>query len=180
MKEILNFLLTVKNKSTSKSIGYKNFLIDSYNGLYMKGYFKEILTIEMKRVQHSNSSLYLMLLYVKNVPEKKSIKKIVATISKVTRETDIKGWYETDSTVGIIFTDIDEEKSERSFEDIIHNKIYHSISSTSEGKYINKIDISFHRFDSVRIKNSLKESLNVSSNDMSIWEENNTGTLSTY
>jgi len=70
--------------------------------------FQSALTLERKRVERSGQSFALMLLDGTQFPgtagDSNRIPRFLVTL---TRETDVAGWYESGSVLGLIFTDID-------------------------------------------------------------------------
>ncbi len=72
--------------------------------------FHRMISIERRRTTRSQKSFLLMLLDMgehagaKN--NRASLRKIVCTLSRMLRETDVTGWYKEDSVVGVLFTEI--------------------------------------------------------------------------
>ncbi|MGH9469919.1 MAG: sugar transferase [Terriglobia bacterium] len=78
--------------------------------------FARALMLERKRVERSRKLLLLMLVgagkSLGGEDGKEVLAEILAVLSSATRETDIRGWHEQGSVIGIIFTEIAEgEKS---------------------------------------------------------------------
>jgi lipopolysaccharide/colanic/teichoic acid biosynthesis glycosyltransferase len=77
-----------------------------------EGDFRRALSFERKRVERSRKVLLLMLLDASalSVGQESStlLTGILSTLSSATRETDMRGWYKTGSTIGVIFTEIGE------------------------------------------------------------------------
>ena len=69
--------------------------------------FAAILRIERRRVQRSQGPFVLMLLEIdvlfRTLPMDTALQILISAISTATRETDLVGWYEMGSTLGIIF-----------------------------------------------------------------------------
>ncbi len=79
-------------------------------GLVSEECFAQLLHLEQKRTERSGKSLVLMLLGLKNVASGKqarTIKQVQAVLSNSTRETDVKGWYMSQSILAIVFTEIE-------------------------------------------------------------------------
>lgn len=76
---------------------------------FVEEYFHEALRLERLRTERSGRSFLLMLLHIERPRQGNNGDgvgaKIASTLFSSTRETDIKGWYKNDSTIGIIFTD---------------------------------------------------------------------------
>jgi len=73
-------------------------LINGQIGMQPEGCFHSELKIEKKRAERSRKPFLLMLLHIDKVfiPKEKdeAVDKIVTLLFSLTRETDIKGWYE--------------------------------------------------------------------------------------
>lgn len=79
------------------------------NELYQQDYFREMLVIERKRTERSKIPFLLMLLDVHKVlaasdKSKKTTTDITKVLNVCTREVDLKGWFEQDQIIGIIYT----------------------------------------------------------------------------
>src|SRR3954471_5874651 len=72
-----------------------------------ENFFKRMLSLERRRCERTESRFALMLLDVEELrstlPEPK-IEELARTIGAAMRETDITGWYEHLSTIGVILT----------------------------------------------------------------------------
>jgi lipopolysaccharide/colanic/teichoic acid biosynthesis glycosyltransferase len=70
-------------------------------------YFQGILTLERKRAERSKKHFLLVLLGLpaqpKKFPAEPSLEKINSALSVSCREIDIKGWYQQERTIGIIY-----------------------------------------------------------------------------
>ena len=80
------------------------------NVILGEDYFHQMLYLEKKRIQRSGSVFLLMLLDIRGfytgVHPGEVPMMLDYILSSVTRETDIKGWYESNVTLGIIFTEL--------------------------------------------------------------------------
>ncbi|MBN1981930.1 MAG: sugar transferase [Chitinivibrionales bacterium] len=88
------------------------------NELYQQNYFREMLIIERKRTERSRIPFVLMLLDVhkllkQNDKSKNIVSSITRILSSCTREIDLKGWFEQNKIIGIIYayTSIDKKES---------------------------------------------------------------------
>ena len=77
---------------------------------YGEKYFNELLSIERKRSERSKRPFVVMTFDFTGITDmtsrRGSIKWAVNTLSMITRETDIKGWYRSLEVLGVIFTEI--------------------------------------------------------------------------
>jgi exopolysaccharide biosynthesis polyprenyl glycosylphosphotransferase len=114
------------------------------NDLYHERYFNEMLCLERKRSERSGKPFLLMLLNIRKlrdeVAEYNGVVKKIANILKFTaRESDIKGWYDYGSTLGIIFTEINGIDK-----DFLEKKIHDNLSKILRNDTVVKIKISLH------------------------------------
>ena len=79
--------------------------------LYNEELFRGMLIIERKRTERSKKSFMLMLVDVSELRKRRSAHrtpgKIIRSITAVSRETDIKGWYTAGKIIGAIFLNFD-------------------------------------------------------------------------
>jgi len=117
-------------------------------GMLPEELFLKLLSLERKRTERSGRRFVLMLLDPgKLLKEEKSqaMDNLLAAISQTIRDTDLKGWYKSGSTIGVIFTEIGEAESKaivRSLSSKLTDALYESLSIGD----INEIKLSFHVF----------------------------------
>lgn len=78
-------------------------------GLFPQELFLQILCLERKRADRSGRPFVLMLLRLgisAKEGKEELLSNVVRTLVCSTRETDVKGWYDSDSTIGVIFTEL--------------------------------------------------------------------------
>jgi lipopolysaccharide/colanic/teichoic acid biosynthesis glycosyltransferase len=72
--------------------------------------FQRVISLERRRTERSRKPFLLMLLDMgDHLPSDalgKSLSKLLTAVSTATRETDVVGWYKTNSVVGVMFTEI--------------------------------------------------------------------------
>jgi len=111
--------------------------------------FVKMLSRERKRTERSRRRFVLMLLESANLlqagNDPKSFQNVLRALSKSTRETDMIGWYEEHSVIGVIFTEIGDAES-RSVARALLSKVPNALSSTLSIEQINEISLSFHVF----------------------------------
>ena len=111
--------------------------------------FRRMISLERKRSERSRKPFLLMLLDLgENLCSEKSTKvlaEILDALSQSIRETDIVGWYEEHSTVGITFTEIGVEARGATL-----NTLVTRISATLRGnltfEQFDQVSLSFHIF----------------------------------
>ncbi|GMT46727.1 MAG: hypothetical protein IEMM0007_0293 [bacterium] len=132
-------------KQHNSSLLFSHYLRDGDYGLYLEDYFKEILYLERKRTERSKKPFLLMLINFKRVDdfaEKSGIMKETAgVLLSVTREIDVKGWYEYSSVMGIIFTEITGTDK-----DSMRQKLDNHLCRALDREQMSWIDISWHTF----------------------------------
>lgn len=112
---------------------------------YSQTHFLHMLKIERKRTQRSNVPFLLMLVNLGDLSRMERLtyaEEIRAILDSSLRETDIKGWYEEDRIIGVIFTDmlkIDEGAKRKIFQ-----KVSRAYYKRHFEKIFRKIKISFH------------------------------------
>lgn len=85
-------------------------------GFYRQRDFRSMIVRERKRTERSGKPFVLMLLDLtaalehlegsrEHISDRIAIHKMVETLSEVTRDIDVRGWYEQGRVVGIIFTE---------------------------------------------------------------------------
>jgi lipopolysaccharide/colanic/teichoic acid biosynthesis glycosyltransferase len=136
----------VSEETPSRSIGFKLH----NKSLISEESFKTMIQVERKRSDRSGKPFLVMLLDLTPVINGKDrysngrnsilqfLNKVVKTITVETRDIDIKGWYETGKSVGILFTEITPEGKDKILEKINSglNKVFRETAS--------KINISCH------------------------------------
>lgn len=111
--------------------------------------FTTMLRLERKRTERSHRRFVLMLLEscgLLNADEsQETFHKVVAALSRSTRETDIKGWYQDDSVIGVIFTEVGAAEG-KSIANALLTKVTNALCTTLSIEQINEIKLSFHVF----------------------------------
>lgn len=122
-----------------------DFLRDNESGLYVEDYFHELIYLERKRCERLKGSFVLMLLDVSELHYaagmKAVIKGVSAAAAALTRETDIKGWYECGFVIGVLFTGTGREGIEH-----LRKKIRTGLDRSFDGEVAGRISISVHAF----------------------------------
>jgi lipopolysaccharide/colanic/teichoic acid biosynthesis glycosyltransferase len=113
---------------------------------YTQSHFNHLLRIERHRTERSKKPFLLLLLDLSSLNAKQlnkdTIEKIKSALSDSLRETDIRGWFERDRIIGVMFTEM-EFLDESSIGSVVR-KIYNRFSEKLDPAIIFKISISFH------------------------------------
>ena len=100
--------------------------------------FLKKLVLERKRSERSQRRFVLMLLKPDNFhPRGGSKRKLVPIFSALynaTRETDIKGWYDRDRTIGVIFTEIGDTPANLVIE-TLSKRVRHALYDATGGQF---------------------------------------------
>jgi lipopolysaccharide/colanic/teichoic acid biosynthesis glycosyltransferase len=118
-------------------------------GVLNEGAFHRTISLERKRTERSRKPFLLMLLDMGNGLQfdknGKAFEKILSALSLSTRETDVTGWYKTNSIVGVMFTElgVDDPHSTLS---IMMTRVSETLRSNLSAQQFNQISISFHLF----------------------------------
>jgi lipopolysaccharide/colanic/teichoic acid biosynthesis glycosyltransferase len=132
-------------KEHSSSLLFSHYLCDKDYGLYLEDYFKEILHLERKRTERSKKPFLLMLIDFKRVNDfaekNENMKGAAGVLLSVTREIDLKGWYEYNSVMGVIFTEINGTDK-----DSLRQKMDNHLCQVLDRGQMSGIDISCHIF----------------------------------
>lgn len=120
--------------------------LEDENIFYNKQQFHHLLHVEKMRAERSQKPLLLMLLDISTImgngAPKDTPQKIQAALSPTLREVDIRGWYNHNQTIGVIFTEI--SSIDANTIEVIIRKIYKRFSERLDNELINKINIFFH------------------------------------
>jgi lipopolysaccharide/colanic/teichoic acid biosynthesis glycosyltransferase len=120
---------------------------DDYT-FYSKAPFHHLLRIERHRTERSGKPFLLLLLDISALRAERRPKEILdklhSALRSALRETDIRGWYDHDRVIGVIFTEmtsVDRTSIERVF-----RKIHERLGEKLTKELLDKIAISFHVF----------------------------------
>ena len=116
------------------------------SGCHAEEYFHEQLDLERKRSERSKRQLLVMTIDFEGIQDRNhknaAIKKVLKSITMVTRSTDIKGWYKHSEVLGIIFTEMS-----HSFElHVLQNKIVQCLHTNLSSEQFEALHTQFHPF----------------------------------
>src|SRR5512147_110154 len=122
-------------------------LCDKDYGCYAEEYFHELLAFERKRSERSGRPFLVMTLdftRISNLQKRhESVKGAMQALLMLSRETDIKGWYDCGSVLGVIFTEMNSLET-----DTLQKKIHQDLLANLSEDQVDVIRIAFHRFPS--------------------------------
>ncbi len=120
-------------------------LCDGDYGCYVEEYFHDLLTFERKRSERSGRPFLVMTLdftRIRNLQNRhESVRGAMDALLVLTRETDIKGWYESGAVLGVIFTEMNSLETE-----FLQQKIHENLLASLSEEQVRVIQIAFHRF----------------------------------
>lgn len=111
--------------------------------------FHRMISLERKRTERSRKPFLLMLLDMGDpLPsgkEWKVLAKIQSALALTTRETDVSGWYRTNSVIGVMFTEITVE-DRAAILGTMMTRVSGSLRDHLSFEQFSRISISFHLF----------------------------------
>jgi lipopolysaccharide/colanic/teichoic acid biosynthesis glycosyltransferase len=111
--------------------------------------FQRMISLERKRAERSGKPFVLMLLDMGScLPSDENGKvlgRVLSTLSLATRETDVTGWYENNSIVGVMFTEINFD-DRGSILSTMMARVSETLRSNLNLEQFRQISISFHFF----------------------------------
>lgn len=111
--------------------------------------FRRMIAVERKRTERSRQPFLLLLLDTGNfLPSDRNghvLSQVLTVLSRLTRETDVTGWYKTRSVIGVMFTEIciDERGSILS---TVMNRVSEALRHDLTIRNFSQISISLHVF----------------------------------
>ena len=111
--------------------------------------FRRIFGLEMKRAVRSNSFFLLMLMDLRRPCQandgRVSLSRLCPALSSCTRETDMIGWYENGSVLGVILTDI--ASGDRDvIQKLVLAKVKAALGAQLTPQQVGQINFSFYLF----------------------------------
>ena len=119
------------------------------NEFFPQDRFLRMLFLERKRSERSERPFVLMLLESTKLlrhGDQSVCDRVLSTLVSSTRDTDVKGWYEEHSTIGVIFTELGSKANGKSVASALLSKVTSALASTLTINEINEIHISFRVF----------------------------------
>jgi len=113
-----------------------------------QSYFHHMLHLERRRTERSKKPFLLVMLdisrLIKTTQEVKIIDEIKNSLNPLLREVDIRGWYQHNKIIGVLFTEI--ALMDRVFIDTVIHKIYDRFHGNLNPEWLEKIYISYNVF----------------------------------
>jgi len=138
-----------RNTKSNPAHGYSGRAEDGGLTLLPEEMFRKVLSLERKRSERSGQRFVLMLVHAGKLIQTERGEDILGAITKAlsmsTRETDLWGWYEKDTVVGAICTEVG-SGSMNSILSALHSRVSSSLRNDLNLEQMNIIHISFHVF----------------------------------
>jgi lipopolysaccharide/colanic/teichoic acid biosynthesis glycosyltransferase len=130
-----------------KSIGSNGNSSSAMTSLFSEEQFRRMLARERKRSERSRKHLVLMLIDggLKNKKTDALLEQIAIVLCASIRETDLPGWFETNSVFGVIFTELGESDVSLAVK-IIETKVIAGLQSSFKATQLSSFQISFYAF----------------------------------
>lgn len=123
--------------------------VESASGLLPETQFRRMLCRERKRSERSKKHLLLMLIDGKGPTHLKDevtfLREVADCLTDNVRETDLAGWFETNSVFGVIFTELGETDIKQAM-NVIQVKVTASLQKAFKPSQLNKVLVSFYAF----------------------------------
>jgi exopolysaccharide biosynthesis polyprenyl glycosylphosphotransferase len=127
---------------------------------YSAPHFHHMLRIERRRTERSKKPFLVMLLDISGLNARHNgyvCEKMKPILTSCSRETDIRGWYDHNTVMGVIFTEVD-SVDENSIESIVQ-KLRKGISKTLDAEEIKRTKVSFHVFPEETVNSTINNGL---------------------
>lgn len=111
--------------------------------------FRRMLCRERKRSERSRKHLLLMLVDCKRTSgrsaDKPLLEQVAGVVAAEIRETDLAGWFESESVVGAIFTELGDAEATAAIQ-TIETKISSGLHKAFKRDQVDKLQIAFYAF----------------------------------
>lgn len=117
-------------------------------GIFNHEAFRELLALERRRADRSRRPFLLMLLDMRGVRESADTQfsdRLTHAVSTSTRETDLIGWYEDGSVLGVIFTELAPEGGDPTTE-VIEAKVKRALDANLDLQTRSRMVVTMHVF----------------------------------
>jgi lipopolysaccharide/colanic/teichoic acid biosynthesis glycosyltransferase len=110
--------------------------------------FRRLLCHERKRSERSRKSFLLMLMRhkdPKSTAEQVTLERAVRPLGTLIRETDTLGWFESDHTLGVIFTELGDAELGAAVQSI-ESKVLAALHRALNANYVKSLEISIYSY----------------------------------
>ena len=118
-------------------------------GILNEGAFHRMISLERKRTERSRKPFLLMLLDMgsglRSDNNNKALDRILSALALSTRETDVTGWYQSNSVVGVMFTEFGAEDRNTILSTMM-TRVGQTLRNNLTSQQFSLISIEFHLF----------------------------------
>ena len=111
--------------------------------------FRSILALERRRAERSRQPFLLMLLDARAVSSQRQrtifADRLTSVVSSAIRESDVVGWYESQTILGVIFTEVKAHENP-SIAEVLYAKVDKALTEALEPSVAAKIVLTVHLF----------------------------------
>jgi len=110
--------------------------------------FRRLLCHERKRSERSRKSFLLMLMRhkdPKSTAEQVTLERAVRPLGTLIRETDTLGWFESDHTLGVIFTELGDAELGAAVQSV-ESKVLAALHRALNANYVKNLEISIYSY----------------------------------
>ncbi len=142
-------LPTVKVQSRAVAATGKKSIPQAVASFVAEEEFRRMLCRERKRSERSRKHLLLMLVDCKGTSkgftDKPLLEKVAGVVTAEIRETDLAGWFESETVVGAIFTELGDAEAAAAIQ-AIETKISAGLHKSFKRDQVEKLQIAFYAF----------------------------------
>jgi len=141
-------LLRIDNAANLRNRRSSDSSTEEHEVLAEEGFLKA-LALERKRSERSKKPFLLMLIETGQPPrsatERNGLERVISALLPTTRETDVVGWYQSATIVGLIFTGLSPDDTSATLSTLL-NKVNAALRSGLTFDQFSQMSISFHFF----------------------------------
>jgi exopolysaccharide biosynthesis polyprenyl glycosylphosphotransferase len=133
----------------------------AFHGMLSQDLFARALFVERKRSERSGRSFVLMVLESARLlnPEapRKTLDDVLLTLFRSTRDTDTIGWHKEAAAVGILFTELGDDRDPHEVANALRVKVTRELGTVLTVRQVNEIKLSLHVFPENWDKQSIED-----------------------
>lgn len=139
----------VQPRSAKKWSPARHHVVFRHRDLLREEIFRAMLALERRRAERSRQPFVLMLLDTSAVEAEKRgpvlFEPLASAVASAVRESDLIGWYEEDSVLAVIFTEVSTDEN-YSVTEILTTKVVDALQKNLELGILRKLTLSVHVF----------------------------------
>jgi len=139
----------VQPRSAKRWSPARHHVVIRHRDLLREEIFRAMLALERRRAERSRQPFVLMLLDTSAVEAEKRgsalFEPLASAVASAVRESDLIGWYEEDSVLAVIFTEVSTDEN-YSVTEILTTKVVDALQKNLELGILRKLTLSVHVF----------------------------------